>query len=473
MVLVTGTPGSTNSGGNMKEQARETRVSRRDILAGVATAGAFMIVPRHVLGGKGHTAPSDKINVACVGTGGQAAWDIDQLQKAGAQIGILCDVDLKNAARTFNRYPDLPKYRDYREMIDKEKDKIDAVLVATPDHTHAPASIYAIRRGKHVYCEKPLTRTVYEARAIGQAAREAKVATQMGNQGMAFEGNRLINEWIWAGAIGKVREVHVWSDRPTHKGKNPLWWAQGIERPADTPEVPETLDWNLWLGSAPDRPYNPAYVPFAWRGWWDFGSGGLGDMGIHNIAPAFSALKLTAPTSVSACSTPVFPETLPIASIVHYEFPARDKMPPVTLHWYDGGLVPARPKGLEDNRELDREDGLIFVGDRGTILVEGWGGEKPMLIPESKMKSFRQPQKTLPRSIGHHKEWLEACRGNGTPRSNFPEFAGPLTEAVLLGTVSVRLGGKKLLWDPVNLRVTNSDEATKLLHYQYRDGWSL
>ena len=457
----------------MKEQARETRVSRRDILAGVATAGAFMIVPRHVLGGKGHTAPSDKINVACVGTGGQAAWDIDQLQKAGAQIGILCDVDLKNAARTFNRYPDLPKYRDYREMIDKEKDKIDAVLVATPDHTHAPASIYAIRRGKHVYCEKPLTRTVYEARAIGQAAREAKVATQMGNQGMAFEGNRLINEWIWAGAIGKVREVHVWSDRPTHKGKNPLWWAQGIERPADTPEVPETLDWNLWLGSAPDRPYNPAYVPFAWRGWWDFGSGGLGDMGIHNIAPAFSALKLTAPTSVSACSTPVFPETLPIASIVHYEFPARDKMPPVTLHWYDGGLIPARPKGLEDNRELDREDGLIFVGDRGTILVEGWGGEKPMLIPESKMKSFRQPQKTLPRSIGHHKEWLEACRGNGTPRSNFPEFAGPLTEAVLLGTVSVRLGGKKLLWDPVNLRVTNSDEATKLLHYQYRDGWSL
>lgn len=196
-------------------------------------------------------------------------------------------------------------------------------------------------------------------------------------------------------------------------------------------------------------------------------------MGIHNIAPAFSALKLTAPTSVYSCSTPVFAETLPVASVVHYEFPARGKMPPVTLHWYDGGLVPARPKELEDNRELDREDGLIFVGDRGTILVEGWGGEKPILIPESRMKSFKQPRKTLPRSIGHHKEWLEACRGNGTPRSNFPDFAGPLTEAVLLGTVSVRLGGMKLLWDPVNLKVTNSDEATKLLHYQYRDGWSL
>jgi predicted dehydrogenase len=457
----------------MRDQDRKTRISRREILAGVATAGAFMIVPRHVLGGRGQTAPSDKINVACVGVGGQAAWDIEELRKAGAHIAFLCDVDLKNAARTFNKYTEAQQYRDYREMIEKEKDKIDAVLVATPDHTHAPASMYAIKRGKHVYCEKPLTRTVYEARAIGQAAREAKVATQMGNQGMAFEGNRLINEWIWSGAIGKVREVHVWSDRPTHKGKNPLWWAQGIERPADTPPVPETLDWNLWLGSAPDRPYNPAYVPFAWRGWWDFGSGGLGDMGIHNIAPAFSALKLTAPTSVYACSTPVFAETLPVASVVHYEFPARGTMPPVTLHWYDGGLVPARPKELEDNRELDREDGLIFVGDRGKILVEGWGGEKPMLIPESRMKSFRQPRKTLPRSIGHHKEWLEACKGNGTPRSNFPDFAGPLTEAVLLGTVSVRLGGKRLLWDPVNLKVTNSDEATKLLHYQYRDGWSL
>ena len=457
----------------MQNEDKKMRLSRREILAGVATAGTFMIVPRHVLGGRGQTAPSDKINVACVGAGGQAAWDIEELRKAGAHIAFLCDVDLKNAARTFNKYTEAPQHRDYREMIEKEKDKIDAVLVATPDHTHAPASMYAIKRGKHVYCEKPLTRTVYEARAIGQAAREAKVATQMGNQGMAFEGNRLINEWIWSGAIGKVREVHVWSDRPTHKGKNPLWWAQGIERPADTPPVPETLDWNLWLGSAPDRPYNPAYVPFAWRGWWDFGSGGLGDMGIHNIAPAFSALKLTAPTSVYACSTPVFAETLPVASIVHYEFPARGKMPPVTLHWYDGGLVPARPKELEDNRELDREDGLIFVGDRGTILVEGWGGEKPMLIPESRMKSFKQPRKTLPRSIGHHKEWLEACKGNGTPRSNFPDFAGPLTEAVLLGTVSVRLGGKKLLWDPVNLKVTNSDEATRLLHYRYRDGWSL
>ncbi len=457
----------------MKAQIKGIEISRRDILAGAATCGAFMIVPRHVLGGRGQTAPSDRINLACVGAGGQATWNIGELEKAGAHIGFLCDVDLKRAEAMFAKYPQAPRYRDYREMLEKEKDKIDAVLVAVPDHTHAPASMYAIKRGKHVYCEKPLTRTVYEARTLGIAARQAKVATQMGNQGMAFEGNRLINEWIWSGVIGHVREVHVWSDRPTHKGKNPLWWAQAIERPTDTPPVPDTLDWNLWLGSAPSRPYHPAYVPFAWRGWWDFGSGSLGDMGIHNIAPAFSALKLGAPTSVHASSTPVFSETLPMASVVHYEFPARGKMPPVTLHWYDGGLVPARPRELEDSYELDREDGLIFVGDRGTILVEGWGGEKPRLIPDSKMKSFKQPKKTLPRSIGHHKEWLEACKGKGTPRSNFPDFAGPLTEAVLLGTVSVRLGGKKLYWDSANLKVSNSDEATALLHYHYRQGWKL
>jgi len=452
----------------MRKTSANSKVSRRNFLAGAVTATTFTIVPRHVLGGIGFTAPSDKLSIACVGAGGQAAWDIDQLEEAGAHIAFLCDVDWKQAEETFAKHPQVPKFRDYREMLEKEKDKIDAVLVAVPDHAHAPASMYAIKRGKHVYCEKPLTRTVFEARAIGKAAREAKVATQMGNQGMAFEGNRLINEWIWDGAIGPVREVHVWSDRPTHLG-----WAQGIERPQDTPPVPTTLAWDLWLGSVPVRPYHPAYVPFAWRGWWDFGSGGLGDMGIHNIAPAFSALKLTAPTSVHASSTPVFEETLPVASIVHYEFPARGDMPALKMHWYDGGLLPPRPPELEDNRELNHEDGLIFVGDKGTILVEGWGGESPRLIPESKMLAYQRPPKTLPRSIGHHKEWLEACKGNGSTRSNFPDFAGPLTEAVLLGTISVRLMGVKLRWDSENFTFTNSEEATKLLHYRYRDGWSL
>jgi predicted dehydrogenase len=451
-------------------QGRNFALSRRQFVAGVAGASAFMIVPRHVLGGPGYTPPSDKLNIACIGAGGQAEWDMEQLQSEN--FVALCDVDLERAAKNFARYPNVPKYRDYREMLTKEKDRIDAVLVAIPDHMHAPVSMMAIKLGKHVYCEKPLTRTVFEARGLAKAAREAKVATQMGNQGMAFEGNRLINEWIWDGAIGPVREVHVWSDRPTHQSKKPLWWAQGIDRPTDTPPIPKTLEWNLWLGPAPYRTYHPAYVPFAWRGWWDFGSGGLGDMGIHNLAPVFSALKLGAPKSVHACSTIVYEETLPLASVVHYEFPARGDMPPVKLHWYDGGMVPARPDELEDSRELNREDGIIFVGDNGKILVEGWGGEQPRLIPDSKMQAYRQPPKTLPRSIGHHKEWMEACTGKGTTRSNF-EFAGPLTEAVLLGTISVRLGGKKLYWDPVNFKVTNSTEATELLHYQYREGWTL
>ena len=456
---------------DFSNQGKENgKLSRRKFLAGAGVASAFMIVPRHVLGGAGFTPPSDKLNIACVGAGGQAEWDIEQLQSEN--FVAFCDVDWKQAAATFAKYPAVPKYRDFREMLDKENDRIDAVLVATPDHIHGPASMTAMRKGKHVYCEKPLTRTVFEARAMAHMARRAKVATQMGNQGMAFEGNRLINEWIADGAIGPVREVHVWSDRPTHQGKLPLYWAQGIDRPTDTPPVPDTLDWNLWLGPAPDRPYHPAYAPFAWRGWWDFGSGGLGDMGIHNIAPVFSALKLGAPTSVHASTTPVYKETLPVASVVHYEFPARGNMPPVKLHWYDGGIIPARPDELEDHRELSREDGTIFVGDRGKILVEGWGGESPRLIPETRMQAYQQPAKTLPRSMGHHKEWIEACKGHGTTRSNF-EFAGPLTEAVLLGTVSVRLEGKKLYWDAENFRVTNSDEANKLLHYQYREGWSL
>jgi len=290
---------------------------------------------------------------------------------------------------------------------------------------------------------------------------------------MAFEGNRLINEWIWDGAIGPVREVHAWSDRPTHSGKPPLYWAQGIERPTDTPPIPKTLDWDLWLGPAPYRPYNPAYIPFAWRGWWDFGSGGLGDMGIHNLAPVWSALKLGAPTSINASSTLFNNETLPLASAVHYEFGARGDMPPVTLHWYDGGIVPARPPELDDDRELSREDGLIFVGDKGKMYVEGWGGNSPRLIPEAKMRDYRRPPKTLPRSIGHHAEWIKACK-EGTPtRSDFAGFAGPLTEAVLLGTVCVRMGGGKLYWDSENLKVTNSSEANRLLHYEYRKGWSL
>ncbi|MHB1033762.1 MAG: Gfo/Idh/MocA family protein [Pirellulales bacterium] len=443
-----------------------SKISRRHAIGAVAAA---IVVPRHVLGGAGNTPPSAKLNIAGIGIGGQGGSDLEQV--AGENIVALCDVDWDYAAHTFEKYPRAKKYKDFREMLDKERD-IDAVVVGTPDHLHAVVSMAAIKRGKHVYCEKPLTRTVYEARMLAAAAREHKVATQMGNQGMAFEGNRLINEWLADGAIGPVREVHVWSDRPTHVGKLPLYWAQGIERPQDQPPAPASLDWDLWLGPAPARPYHPAYAPFRWRGWWDFGSGGLGDMGIHNIAPVFSALKLGAPTSVDASSTAVYEETLPLACCVHYQFPTRGDMPPVNLHWYDGGMMPARPEELDAGRELNREDGILFVGDKGKMLVGGWGGESPRLIPEKRMQEYKRPPKTLPRSIGHHQEWLQACK-HGTPtRSNF-DFAGPLTEAVLLGTVSVRMEGKKLVWDSENLKVTNLPDANKYLHYEYRPGWTL
>jgi len=450
------------------EQGQTGRgITRRGFMGRAAVAAApFMVLPRHVVGGVGTTPPSEKLNLAFIGAGGRAGESLRELRNEN--IVALCDVDEERAAHAFKSFPEAKKYRDFREMLDKEQG-IDAVVVSTPDHTHAVASMAAIQHGKHVYCEKPLTRTVHEARALAQAAREAKVATQMGNQGMAFEGNRLLNEWIADGAIGAVREVHAWSDRPTHGGK--LFWAQGIERPTDTPPVPPTLDWDLWLGPAPYRPYHPAYAPFVWRGWWDFGSGGLGDMGIHNLAPVFAALQLGAPTHIEASSTLVFEETLPLACMVHYEFPARGDLPPVRLHWYDGGLVPPRPEELEPELELDREDGVILVGDKGKILIEGWGGRSPRLIPQAKMDAYQQPPKTLPRSIGHHAEWVAACKGEGETRSNF-DFAGPLTEAVLLGTLAVRTG-KRLEWDAAQMQVTNVPEANELLHYPYREGWTL
>lgn len=444
-------------------------MNRRNFLASTGVIAGVLVLPSEVLGRAGAVSPNSKLNIAGIGIGGQGGNDIDEVSREN--IVALCDVDEEHAAHMFKKYPNAKRHKDFRVMLEKEKG-IDAVVVGTPDHNHAIVSVTAMKLGKHVYCEKPLTRTVHEARVVAKTAREAKVATQMGNQGMAFEGNRLINEWLWDGAIGPVREVHVWSDRPTHRGKMPLWWAQGIERPKETPPIPATLDWDLWLGPAPVRPYHPAYVPFRWRGWWDFGTGGLGDMGIHNLAPVFSALKLGAPESVQASSTPVFPETVPVAAMVHYQFPARGDMPPVKLHWYDGGMLPERPAELEVNRELDPEDGIIFVGDKGKMLVTGWGGEHPRLLPESLDKGYKRPPKTLPRSIGHYLEWVAACKIGSATRSDF-SFAGPLTEAVLLGSVCIRNGGEKLLWDSDNLKITNDPDANRFLHYEYRKGWSL
>jgi predicted dehydrogenase len=445
----------------------QPRISRRVFVQTTTALSGLSIVPRHVLGGAGRVAPSDRLNLAGIGVGGRGADNLGEL--ASENIVALCDVDDERAATTYSRYPKAKRFKDFRKMLESEKG-LDAVVIATPDHTHAVAAMAAIKSGKHVYCEKPLTRTIYEARALAEAAREAKVATQMGNQGMAFEGNRLIKEWIGDGAIGTVQEVHVWSDRPTHNGK--LFWAQGIEAPKDLAPVPAALDWDLWLGPAPFRPYHPAYVPFVWRGWWDFGSGGLGDMGVHNLAPVFTALKLGPPESVHSSSTLVYKDSLPLACTVHYEFPAGEGRPAVRVHWYDGGILPPRPPELEDERELPRDDGIIFVGDRGKMLVLGWGGESPRLIPEKRMREYQRPPRSLPRSIGHYREWTKACKERTPTESNF-DFAAPLTEALLLGTISVRLGGVKLRWDSAGMKVTNLPEANDYLHYEYRKGWSL
>jgi predicted dehydrogenase len=450
-------------------------ITRRRFLANSSKAAAALaLAPTFTARAaeRRRLSANDKINIAFIGVTGRGGDNIGEITGAEAvNVVALCDVDTNNLRSVLQKFPAAKTYQDYRKMFETEK-SLDAVVISTPDHHHAPATMMAIKLGLHVYCEKPLTRTVKEARAIMLAAREAKVVTQMGNQGMAFEGNRFINEWLADGCIGPVREVHVWSDRPTHGGKPELYWAQGIERPTDTPPVPTSLDWDLWLGPAPKRPYHPAYVPFKWRGWWDFGSGGLGDMGVHNIAPIFAALNLGAPTSVNASSTPVFPETVPAASTVHYDFPARGEMPPVKLHWYDGGIMPPRPDELAEGEELKPWDGCIFVGDKGKMLVDGWGGESPRLIPEARNKQYQRPPKTLPRSVGHHKEWLAAIRTGSKTRSNF-DFAGPLTEALLLGILCVRNGGDQIHWDSAKMQITNDPDANKLLHYEYRKGWEL
>src|SRR6266850_1451901 len=308
-------------------------ISRREFVGDVASGLAFTIVPPHVLGARGRNrlAPSDKLNIACIGVGGMGANDVRGVGKT-ENIYALGDVDDRQGAQSFSAFPLAKRFKDFRVMLEKEGKNIDAVTVSTPDHTHTVAGMMAMKLGKHTRIQKPLARTLWEVKQLEDAARRYKVATQMGNQGHAEEGTRLMREWVEAGAIGTVREIQLWTNRPI--------WPQAIERPLDEFYTPSTLDWDLWLGPAPARPYHPAYAPFRWRGWWDFGSGGLGDMGIHNLAPVFSALKLGAPESITASSTPVFEETVPLAACVHYQFPARGKMPPVKLHWYDGGLLP-------------------------------------------------------------------------------------------------------------------------------------
>ena len=438
-------------------------ISRRRFLGSAAAVGAFSVVPRHVLGGPVHVPPSEKLNIAGVGFGGRGYGDLHGCKSEN--IVALCDVDwrLGNVKEAFKLWPKARKWKDYRKMLAEQKD-IDAVIVATPDHAHAPITMAAIKAGKHVYCEKPLTHSVYEARQIAKAAREAQVATQLGNQGQAGEGARVLCELIWDGAIGNVSEIHGWSNR------YPRISPRGIARPKDTPPVPEGLDWNLWLGPAPKRPSHPSYLPFTWRGWWDFGTGVLGDIGCHNFSAIYKALDLGAPVSIEASSTnfqcpdEIRNETAPVGSVVHFEFAAKGDRPAVSATWYDGGMMPIRPKELETNRKMGGGDGMLYVGSKGKIL-----GHR--IIPEKKMQEYGVPPKVLVRSPGHHAEWIAACKGGRPAGSNF-DHAGPLTEMVLLGNIAIRTQ-KKLYWDAANFKIANVPDANNLLHYEYRKGWTL
>jgi predicted dehydrogenase len=446
------------------------KLTRRGFMGAAAGVAAFTVVPRSVLGGAGQTPPSERVNIAGVGIGGQGGSDLRSLEKE-TNIVALCDVDWRHAAGCFKRYPNAKQYKDFREMLDKEDKNIDGVVIATPDHLHAIVSMAAIKRGKHVYCEKPLTHTVREAKLLAEAARDAKIATQMGNQGQASEETRLQCEAIWDGAIGQVREVHVWTDRPLN-GIDKWYWPQGVDRPQGEDPIPESLNWDLWIGPAPMRPYkNRVYNPFVWRGWWDFGTGALGDIGCHSMDPVFRALKLGYPTSVEAACTLVNNETYPVASRVTYQFPARGDMAPVTLHWYDGGMKPPRPPELEDGRRWDT-NGLLYVGDKGKML-----GSR--LIPQSRQQEYGRPPRNLERSPGHYAEWVIACKGGQPAGSNFPEHAGILAQVVLMGNIALRpllkekLLSTKLLWDAKEFKFTNMPEANQYLTKEYREGWAI
>jgi predicted dehydrogenase len=433
-------------------------LSRRDLLKNAALVGGLA-----ALGGvwtdrpaRASRSPNEKLNIACIGVGGMGAADLNAV--SSENIVALCDVDERSAAGSFKKYPDVPKYADFRQMLEKEGKRIDAVTVSTPDHVHAVASVMAMKMGKHVYCQKPLTRTPSEARIMMEVARKQRVVTQMGTQGHPAYA-RLV-EYVQAGVIGKITEVHVMTDRPI--------WPQGMDRPTDTPSVPDGLNWELWQGPIKPRPYHPAYLPFVWRGWWDYGTGALGDMACHLMDGAFWALNLTYPTTVEAEGEPRHPDSAPKWSIVRYEFPKRGDMPPVKLTWYDGGRM--IPEDLLEGQKIGKDfNGSLFIGEKGKMLV--YHGSDPILLPQKDFEGFQPPAPTLPRSPGHYIEWINACKGQGKTASNF-DYACPMTESILLGNVAFRLG-KKITYDSRRMKAVGMPEADEYIQHQYRKGWSL
>lgn len=420
-------------------------------LGGVWTEGAA----------KASRSPNEKLYTAHIGVGGQGASDLAQISAdPTVTVVALCDVDDARAADSFSKFPKARKYKDFRKLLEESKD-IDAVVVTIPDHMHAPAAVMAMKHGKHVYCQKPLAHSVAETRRMQEVARQEKVVTQMGTQGHPTYA-RLV-EIIQSGAIGPVHEVHVQTDRPAG------WWPQGIERPTEAQPVPATLDWDLWQGVARPRPYNSAYLPFVWRGWWDYGTGAPGDMGCHLMDGPFWSLNLKYPTAVEAKGEPLLPDSGPKWSVVTFEFPARSDMPPVKVIWHDGGQT--IPADLLEGIKLAKDfNGSLFIGEKGKALVYHGTGE-PKLLPEKDFADYKGPAPTIPRYDNHYKQWTDACRGIGTTSSNF-DYACPLTETVLLGNVAFRTG-KRLEWDAANMRATNAPEADRFIHYHYRRGWSL
>jgi predicted dehydrogenase len=429
------------------------KFTRREMLQRAACGGAGVWAAGTAGAWAAAKSPNEKLNIAVIGCGGRGAADLKGV--ATENIVALCDVDEDHAAASFKSYPEAKKYRDFRQMLDQMHRQIDAVVIGTPDHTHAPAGLMAMQLGKHCYCEKPLTHSVSEARRMAEVAGRNRLTTQMGTQIHAGTNYRRVVELVQAGAIGTVGEVHVWCAAR----------CVGGDRPRETPPVPPGLDWDLWLGPAPYRPYHPCYVPKKWRGWWDFANGGLGDFFCHYVDLPFWALRLRHPTEVAAEGSPVYPESCHEWMIVRYQFPARGNLPPLQLTWYDGGKKPAL---MEQENLPPWSSGVLFVGDKGMLLADY---NRRKLLPESKFADYQPPEPTIPDSIGHHQEWIVGCKTGSPTTCNF-DYSGALTEAALLGTVSYRVG-EKLVWDAQQLKATNCPRAEEFLRRQYLEGWTL
>ena len=478
----------------MKKGTIDNNSRRNFIKTATIVSAGFMIVPRHILGGKGFVAPSDKLNIAGIGVGGKGKGDLREfINSPKVNIVALCDVDDRNAADSRARFPKAAYYKDFREMLEKERKNIDACSISTPDNVHAVATLAAMQLRKHVYTQKPLTHDIYEARQLAKAAKKYKVITQMGNQGGSGDGVRQAHEMYNAGLIGEVHAVQAWTNRPL--------WPQGLLLPEGSFPVPKELDWNLWLGPSKYVDYKPVYVPEKWRAWHAFGTGALGDMACHILDPAFRILPIDFPTELECCvpkswtasgTEAKYPDGYPSASIIHLKYPRKDNKGDVMISWFDGGLMPSLPEELLPGEPFGGSDGgILLIGDKGKMLMDCYGAN-PRLLPSRLMNEITLPKPTIARvPEGHYVQWVNACiAGYGNAKTSSPfEYAGPFTESILIGDLLLRSwnfenekaktksdrnpGRKKLLWNAAEMKITNFDEANQFVKRQYRDGWSL